>query len=221
MNILRAMTFPLSTDLIVFHRIWYVVPSLVFNLQRLWCLSLFLLWPTVHEVERKNLYNSCWASAFPLVRVCMPVFRCVAWQQLDRSQLTGVPVLAGLSPTELACGCFVLVLLAVVTRLTFRSIPVCWFWGWPRAKREGRGRGDVGWLGWLGVGGWGAPPWAPRVAGIEGHLPLDPPPARGSPSQAMGGHVRVVLASLLPERSKATKPSARSTRLLPGVMLPQ
>ena len=42
-----------------------------------------------------------------------------------------------------------------------------------------------------------------------------------SQRESFAGHVRVVLASLPSEGSKATKPSARSTRLLPGVMLPQ
>lgn len=85
------------------------------------------------------------------------------------------------------------------------------------ANSQGGGEG----LGWLGVGGRGAPPWRSCAAGIKGSLPLTPPPARGSPSRFLGNHVGVLLASAPSHSSETTKPSERFTRLLLWVMSPR
>ena len=50
------------------------------------------------------------------------------------------------------------------------------------------------------MGGWETPLWRSSLAtGIQGILPLAPPPARGGPSSALEGSAGMLLASVLSE----------------------
>lgn len=56
------------------------------------------------------------------------------------------------------------------------------------------------------MGGWETPLWRSSLAtGIQGILPLAPPPARGGPSSALEGSAGMLLASVLSDSSKGDR----------------
>jgi hypothetical protein len=60
MKVLRAVNFPLNTDLVVSHNLGYAMPSFSLNSKKALILSLFLSWPSYLSLEIYSVSTCVW-----------------------------------------------------------------------------------------------------------------------------------------------------------------